>query len=79
MNLAPQDLSPILLLAFVGDSGEFYAAWARDYYEVEIDPASVASVFGREPLTPRLVTTLNPGREMDTVLADAAEIGYPVG
>jgi len=55
------------LLAILCDStAESYLAFAAGYYEVDLDPAAVAHVYARLPLTDQLVGLLNS----DLVLAD---------
>lgn len=77
-KVAPDCIAGIPLLAFVADRGETYHAWAQDYYEIEIDLDLIKSTFRRQPLSSQLIAALNPDAEVDGVLADAEEIGYPV-
>ena len=51
--------------------------FARDYYEVEIAPADVAAVYRHDPLTNALVRRLNPGVDLESLVEDMNEIGYP--
>lgn len=60
-----------------GPSG--YQAWAQAYYEVPVPLDAVTAIFSHAPITEALVQALNPQAEMDGVLADAQEIGYPHG
>ncbi len=76
-SIAPANTVGIPFLAFVADQGEYYCAWAQDYYERELNLEPVKAVVRHEPLTSELVASINPEMEMDAVLADADEIGYP--
>jgi len=76
-SAAPRNIAEIPLLAFVADQGEYYHTWAKGYYEVEVDVNPVRAIFRQQPLTEQLVTALNPEAEMEAVLTDAQEIGYP--
>jgi hypothetical protein len=76
-SVAPEGVVEIPLLAFVADQGEYYRTWAEDYYEVELDVNAVRAVFRQQHLTGQLVLSVNPKAEMEAVLADAKEIGYP--
>jgi hypothetical protein len=44
---------------------------------VELD--AVEHVYRRRPLTPAVVTRLNPLVSLEELAADMAEIGYPAG
>jgi hypothetical protein len=65
------------LLAFVADEGDHYCSWARDYYEIEIEKASVRSIFKHTPLTRELVQSLNPEVTSIDIAEDVNQIGYP--
>jgi len=55
-----------------------YKAWAEDYYECPVSLPAVQRVYGHAPLTPQLVQELNATVVFETLVADAAEIDYPV-
>jgi hypothetical protein len=75
-SATPRGIVEIPLLAFVSDEGEYYHAWAENYYEKAFDERCLHAVFEHEPLTSKIALTLNPEAEMETVLADADEIGF---
>ena len=87
----PADASAWLKVSgFVGDDGaqemlshlisgpSGYQAWAQEYYEVDVSLEAVTAVFSHLLITEALLQVLNPQAEMDAVLRDAEEIGYPV-
>lgn len=76
-SVAPEGTVELPFLAFVVDQGEHYCAWAQDYYEIGIKLDHVRALFRHERLTPKLVVSLNPEIELDAVLADCRQIGYP--
>lgn len=54
-----------------------YVELAREVYEFDVSPGDVRSVYDHAPLTPELVSALNPDADPAKVRADALEIGYP--
>jgi hypothetical protein len=54
-----------------------YVQFAADYYEREIDVSDVALVYRHVPLTQALVKRLNPDVDLEAVMEDISEIGYP--
>ncbi|MEV6978649.1 hypothetical protein [Kitasatospora sp. NPDC093806] len=56
-----------------------YRTWAEEYYEPEhpLDLSAIAHVLALRPLTPAVVTALNPDLDLDGLTDDIAEIGYP--
>lgn len=65
----------MLSLVVAGPLG--YKQWAESYFEVEVDHQAVCAVFDHLPLSDAIISTLNPEAEVDLVLRDADEIGYP--
>ncbi|MGW2182212.1 hypothetical protein ACWCXX_29750 [Streptomyces sp. NPDC001732] len=66
------------LLDFLTDgSPEKYQDWATYYYDVPVDPAAVRHVYELRPLTPEVVSALNPGTTLDRLADGIAAIGYP--
>jgi hypothetical protein len=55
-----------------------YRAFARDYYEVEIDAAAVADIYASWPLDQDLVSRINPGRVLSEMLDELRQVDYPV-
>ncbi len=54
-----------------------YHAWAADYYEREIDKASVEALFAGEPLVDGIVEALEGEVGSGELAADIETIGYP--
>ena len=53
-------------------------ATLEEYFEVEVDLASVQHVYQHRPLTPAVVAALNPELSPADLISDLDEIGYPV-
>ncbi|XAY06116.1 hypothetical protein DSM112329_02979 [Paraconexibacter sp. AEG42_29] len=54
-----------------------YAEFATDYYEVELSIDAVEHVMQGRPLDAAVIRALNPEADVDTVLAEARDLGYP--
>ena len=67
------------LLAVLDGRPETYQSFAADYYEQDIELATVEHVYRHRPLTPAVVARLNPEVSLDELAADIVEIGYPAG
>lgn len=68
------------LFAFLTDgTPENYTNWAEGYYAIPVDPAAVRHVFALRPLTPEVVSALNPEVTLDALGDHIASIGYPQG
>jgi hypothetical protein len=65
------------LLSDLDGRPETYVAYASEYFEQELDVASVAHVYQHRPLTREIIASLNPQLSLEDVAADLAEIGYP--
>jgi hypothetical protein len=65
------------LLAHFDGVPETYRKWAEDYFERSIPIEAVSAIYGHEPLTPALVAALNPERNPEAALREAASLGYP--
>ncbi|MFJ8623778.1 hypothetical protein ACIRD3_13160 [Kitasatospora sp. NPDC093550] len=57
---------------------EAYQQFAEEYYEVAVDLAAVRHVYALHPLTPHVVSLLNPELDLSDLAEDLAAIGYPV-
>jgi hypothetical protein len=66
------------MLSIFDKNPDTYKAWAEDYYERPVSASAVQQIYGNMPLTQQLVHELNGDAEFDGILADAAEIDYPV-
>jgi hypothetical protein len=62
----------------VDGTAQSYLEFARDYYAVEINLADVEHVMAGRPVTADLVRRLNQEADVAAVLAEVAELGYPV-
>jgi hypothetical protein len=65
------------LLSMLAGKPQQYVQFAADYYEREIDVADASAVYRHAPLTEALVRRLNPAIELESLVEDIAEIGYP--
>ena len=70
------DGSEFLLSALDGKP-ETYAAFADEYFEKEVDEASVEHIYRHRPLTAEVVASLNPELLPAALVNDLNEIGYP--
>jgi hypothetical protein len=66
------------MLAILDGKPDTYKAWAQDYYETPVSLSAVQQIYGHVPLTRELLQELNATTKFESVLADAAEIDYPV-
>jgi len=71
------DGSAYLLSNLDGRPGTYHA-FAQEYFEVEVDLASVQHVYQHRPLTPAVVAALNPELSPANLISDLDEIGYTV-
>jgi hypothetical protein len=67
------------LLSDLDGRPETYQAYASDYFETEVEIASVAHIYQHRPLTREIVASLNPELSLAQLAADLKEIGYPSG
>lgn len=63
------------LFKVLADGAEGYAAFARDYYEVEVDIEAVRHVYALRPLTPQILAGLNPELEVAEVADELRSLG----
>lgn len=66
-----------LLELVLDDDPAAYVTFAADVLEVEVDPEAVAAISRSEPLTAERVAALNPDRDPQDALREAAEMTYP--
>lgn len=70
----------ISVFGFLTDgSPEPYARWAARYYARAVDLEAVRHVFALRPLTPAVVSDLNPEASLSGLADSIAGIGYPLG
>jgi len=67
-----------LLLSGLDGRPETYRTHASEYFERDVDIASVAHVYQHRPLTEEIVTSLNPQLSLAELAGDLNEIGYPL-
>lgn len=76
----------IPFLGFLANKEAAYIPWARDYYQPDFEPDSeitideqiVADIFAYKPLNKEMVQRLNPLVNIDQLVDDILDIGYPV-
>ncbi|MDR6974485.1 hypothetical protein J2X68_001163 [Streptomyces sp. 3330] len=61
----------------VDRSPEAFQRFAEDYYEVPVDLEAVRHVYALRPLSPELVSLLNPEVSLAGLAQDISEVGYP--
>jgi hypothetical protein len=55
-----------------------YQTFAKEYFEMDISREAIARVFAHEPLSSDLLLAFPSMHDLQTVIADANEIGYPI-
>jgi hypothetical protein len=65
------------MLSILDGNPLIYKEWAEQYYERTLDLDAIKRIYEGAPLTPALVSVLNPEIQFETVLPDALEVGYP--
>jgi hypothetical protein len=70
------DGSEDLLFILDGDP-KTYKEFAEQYYERAIDLQSITSIYEHQPLTPDIVTKLNPEVSLENLSSDVEAIDYP--
>ena len=66
------------MLAIVDGDPKTYVAYAREYFEEELELAAVREIYAGRPLTPALVRRIGgEDRAIDDLAEDLAEIGWP--
>jgi hypothetical protein len=65
------------LFAVLMGGAEAYQEFAEEYYGVTPDLTAIADVYDLRPLTPEIVSALNPLRELTDLTEDIDQIGYP--
>ncbi len=57
---------------------ETYRMFAEEYFELDVPLDAIARVFAHEPLSAALLQAFPSSRDLQGVIEDAEEIGYPV-
>ena len=65
------------MLSILEGDPKLYQSWAERYYERPIDLEIVSHVYEHKPLTDEVIRRLNGDRDLSSLAADLAEIGYP--
>jgi hypothetical protein len=65
------------LFAVLTGTAEAYQKFAEEYFEVTADLTAIQDVFDLRPLTPGLISALNPLLELRDLAEDIDQIGYP--
>lgn len=55
-----------------------YCSFAASSYEVLLSPASVVPFYDLRPATSDMITALDPRAAIASVMADFAQMGYPL-
>jgi hypothetical protein len=66
------------MLSIFDGNPKTYKAWAEDYYERSVSLSAIQKFYEHMPLTQELAQELNATIKLETLLADAAQIDYPV-
>jgi len=66
------------LLGLLTGRPEDYQAYARDYFEVDVPLAAIASVYAHAPLTDQTLRALNGEVSLRDLMDELTEVGYPV-
>lgn len=64
------------LLSILDGNHLTYKQFADEYYETELNPAYVKTIYNHEPLTDEIITGLNPEISMNELAKEIDEIGY---
>lgn len=72
------DGAHLLFEVLTGGQPESYQKWAEEYYEMSVDLDAISHVYALEPLTNAVVTVLNPDVDVEDLVTDIEQIGYPV-
>lgn len=64
-------------LGFIKNKEKAYIDWAKDYYEIEIAKEPIIDIFNHQPITDKMVKTLNSGCSLLDLKSELDEIGYP--
>jgi hypothetical protein len=66
------------LLFALDENPATYTEFASEYYETNVDPDVVRSIYEQTPLSDAIVKKLNSELKITDLLGDIDEIGYPV-
>lgn len=66
------------LLALLDGNPRNYWSWASSYYETEVDLKSVEHIFAHRPLTPEIMSSLNPDLDFEALAGDLQEIAFGI-
>jgi hypothetical protein len=66
------------LFAVLTGTADTYRKFAEEYYEVTLDLTAIQDVFDLRPLTPEMISALNPLPALKDLTEDIGQIGYPV-
>ena len=55
-----------------------YQTFAREYFEIDLERKVIERVFAHEPLSENLLLAFPSLRDLQSVIVDATEIGYPI-
>lgn len=75
-DTAPDGSSMLDML--LDDIADRFVEFASDYYEIEVDRATVEYIVAHRPLTDTVIQALNPQLTVADLQEDIAAIGYPI-
>jgi hypothetical protein len=66
------------MLSALDGNPKTYQLFAKEYFELDVELDGISRVFAHEPLSVELLQEFPSSRNVQDVIADAEEIGYPV-
>ena len=60
------------------EGAQGYCAFAREYYDIDVDTQSVHHVFALKPLSQQIVSRLNPDTSLPDIAVELRSIGFEV-
>jgi len=66
------------LLEIFDCSPSTYKEFAADYHELDVDILLISKIYNHEKLDVDLIKSINPNANLDELLTELKEIGYPV-
>ncbi|NNE93755.1 MAG: hypothetical protein HKN23_19060 [Verrucomicrobiales bacterium] len=64
-------------LGILANPATGYLQFASEYYERDLHPSVIDHILSHRPLTPELISYLNPGIGMDEIREDLEQVRYP--
>jgi hypothetical protein len=64
-----------LLAVLIGDSNK-YIEYAKNYYEIDIEPDLIDHIYLHKPITQKIISSLHSARTRNEISTEIKEIGY---